>query len=224
MGAIFVSYRREDSRGETGRLIRDLELHLAPDQLFRDIDNIEPGSDFIESIQSAISACEATIVVIGPKWLEATDRDGKRRLDNSDDYVRLEVAAALKRDIRVIPVLVGNARLPDADELPSDLQSLASRHCLDLSETRWDYDVEQLAAALIRIPGVRALEAAPSMQGKSHSPVAKTGMRMGRFAGVSVLSAMGILFLMAGLIEGQALAFFWAAAFLGGAYWLLHRR
>lgn len=71
---------------------------------------------------------------------------------------------------------------------------------------------------------MRALEAEPSVKQESHSPVAKTGWRMGRFAGVAVLSAFGILFLMAGLIEGQALAFFWAAGFLGGAYWLLHRR
>ncbi len=224
MSGVFISYRREDSRGETGRLNKDLKDHLADNQIFRDIDTIEPGVDFTHAIDSAVSSSNALLAVIGPDWLNVTDGSGKPRLDNPDDYVRLEIEAALNRDIRVIPVLVGDAKLPQSSQLPTSLKTLARRHSHELSEHRWDYDVDNLAAALLKIPGIKG-------QGKRKSTTVQASMgsgtnpiaRFGRFAGAAVLSAMGVMFLLAGVIEGEALAFFWAIVFLGGAYWLYRK-
>ena len=220
MGAVFVSYRREDTRGETGRLTKDLERFLADGQIFRDIDAIEPGVDFAKSIESAIAACQALVVVIGPDWLGTAGRDGRRRLEEPSDYVRIEVGASLKRDIRVIPVLVGDAQMPTADQLPDDLKALATRQAHDISETRWDYDVERLASALTAIPGVEARPQGPTTAERRALAATPSVRRFGRFAGASFLAFMGVLFVLAGLMEAQALAFFWAAVFLGGAYFL----
>lgn len=113
-----------------------------------DVAGIEPGMDFVEAIDRAVGSCEALIVVIGRQWLTCVEPDGKRRLDNPNDFIRLEVATALKRNVRVIPVLVQGARMPKDDELPDELARLARRQAVEVSDTRWDSDVEQLIKAL----------------------------------------------------------------------------
>ncbi len=106
MSGIFISYRREDSSGYSGRLFDRLTAQFNRDQLFMDIDAIEPGVDFVEVIERAVSSCDVLVAVIGKQWLTVTDANGRRRLDNPEDFIRLEVGTALDRGIRVIPVLV----------------------------------------------------------------------------------------------------------------------
>lgn len=113
-----------------------------------DVAGIEPGMDFVEAIDRAVGSCEVLIVVIGKQWLTCLEPDGKRRLDNPNDFIRLEAATALRRNVRVIPVLVQGARMPKTDELPGELASLARRQAVEVSDTRWDSDVDQLIKSL----------------------------------------------------------------------------
>lgn len=144
MGGIFISYRRNDSAGWTGRLSEHLVQHFGPDQIFMDIEKIEAGTDFVEAIESAVSSCSILLAIISPSWLAAVDAEGRRKIDKPDDFIRLEISTALKRNIRVIPVLVGGAVMPAASEIPDDLKPLARRQSHELSDSRWDYDTELL--------------------------------------------------------------------------------
>lgn len=155
MQGIFVSYRRQDSQSAAGRLSDHLREHLAEVPIFRDVETIEPGVDFVEAIGRALKSCKVLIAVIGPRWATITDETGQRRLDDVGDYTRLEIATALKRnDVRVIPVLVEGAVMPGANALPEDLASLARRNAIELSDKRWDYDVSQLLNTLRGILGL----------------------------------------------------------------------
>lgn len=144
---IFINYRREDSAGYTGRLFDRLS-HRFPGRVFMDVDTIAPGIDFVESIEHAVGCCEVLIVMIGREWLKLEDANGNRRLDNPDDFVRLEIAAALDRNIRVIPVLVEDATMPRAEDLPPSLAPLCRRNAIELSEARWSFDVERLILSI----------------------------------------------------------------------------
>ncbi|MGM9486158.1 toll/interleukin-1 receptor domain-containing protein [Ideonella sp. YS5] len=148
MGAIFISYRRSDAEGQAGRLFKDLQERFGPEAVFMDVVDIEPGRDFRRVIDQQVSHCGVLLALIGPRWLEAADDKGQRRLDDAGDYVRLETAAALKRDIPVVPVLVQGARMPSAGQLPADVSDLAYRNAVELTHARWDSDVEVLARAL----------------------------------------------------------------------------
>lgn len=145
---IFISYRRQDSAGESGRLADALKQHYDAHQIFMDIDTIEPGLDFVEVINKGVSSCEVLLAIIGPAWIDIKGVEGKRRLDDEGDYIRLEIATALKRNIRVIPVLVDGARMPKTAQLPEDLKPLARRNAHEISNTRWNYDVEELVKIL----------------------------------------------------------------------------
>ena len=118
MAKLFINYRREDTAPYAGRLYDRLTAHFGAGQVFIDIDQIEPGEDFVEAINAKVGACEVAIVSIGPDWLSVADASGKRRLDDTEDFVRMEILAALERKIRVIPVLVGGARMPTKQDLP----------------------------------------------------------------------------------------------------------
>ncbi len=150
MRAIFISYRRGDSEGQAGRLYDDLIRQFGAGSVFMDVAAIDPGLDFRKVIDRNVSQCGVLLALIGPTWLEAEDESGTRRLYNPLDFVRLETAAALKRDIPVVPVLVGKARMPRADELPDDLKELAYRNGVELTHARWDTDVQLLVKALQR--------------------------------------------------------------------------
>ena len=141
---LFINYRREDTAPYAGRLYDRLVAHFGADQVFMDIDKIEPGEDFVEVIQRKVGACEIAIISIGPNWLSATDASGQRRLDDSEDFVRMEIVAALERKIRVIPVLVGGARMPRRQDLPEEIASLSRRNAIELSESRFHADVSRL--------------------------------------------------------------------------------
>src|SRR5262245_30179670 len=112
---IFVSYRRDDSRHAAGRLLDRLRQTYEPRHLFMDVNDIAPGLDFVKVLSEQVAACDVMLVVIGPNWLDAREDTGKRRLDDPRDFVRIEVEAALRRDVRVIPVLVDGASMPDED-------------------------------------------------------------------------------------------------------------
>jgi TRAP-type C4-dicarboxylate transport system substrate-binding protein len=148
--SIFVSYRREDAEGQAGRLFDDLVAHFGKDSVFMDVVDIELGRDFRRVIDQQIASCGFLLAVIGKGWLNTTDNEGRRRLDDSNDFVRLEIAAALKRNIRVIPVLVQGAKMPGGDSLPEDLKELAFRNAVELTHARWDSDTQVLIKALDR--------------------------------------------------------------------------
>lgn len=147
-GGVFISYRRQESSGLAGRLYDRLAAHLGEDQVFMDGDTIALGVDFAEVINEAVSTCEVLLAVIGPRWLTATGEDGRRRLDDPDDIVRLEIAAALERDIRVIPILVEGAVMPRRQELPEDLVRLARRNALSVRHESFRADADRLLAAI----------------------------------------------------------------------------
>src|SRR5262249_39467291 len=145
---VFINYRREDTAPYAGRLYDRLIAHFGEGQVFIDIDQIEPGEDFVEAINRKVGTCDLAIVAIGPDWLHATDASGKRRLDDEEDFVRMEIVAALRRKIRVIPVLVGGARMPGRHDLPEALAPLSRRNAIELSETRFHADVNRLIEAI----------------------------------------------------------------------------
>lgn len=155
MQGVFISYRRQDSQSAAGRLADDIKELIVDVPVFRDVETIAPGVDFVDAINRALQSCGVLLAVIGPRWLTAADSAGQRRLDNPDDYTRLEIATALKRnDVRVIPVLVEGALMPSPGELPADLQALARRNAVELSDNRWNYDVSRLAATVGEALGV----------------------------------------------------------------------
>ena len=149
-GRIFMSYRRDETAYPAAWLFESLASHFGRDQIFKDIDSIEPGVDFAEEIFRAVAACKVLLAIIGPAWLTMTDEHGRRRLDDPDDFVRLEIEAALARGIRVIPVLVDRTRMPRDDELPEGLAKLVRLQALELSPNRFDRDVERLLRVLER--------------------------------------------------------------------------
>jgi hypothetical protein len=148
--AIFISYRRDDSEGEAGRLFDDLVKHFGEASVFIDVAGIEAGRDFRRAIDESVASCGVLLAVIGRNWVEAKDEIGQRRLDDPSDFVRLETASALKRDIPVIPVLVHGAKMPRPDQLPDDLKELAYRNGVELTHTRWASDLQLLIKALRR--------------------------------------------------------------------------
>lgn len=157
MQGIFISYRRQDSQSAAGRLADHLKEHMRGVPIFRDVETIEPGVDFVDAINRALKSCGVLLAVIGPRWSSLTDATGKRRLDDPNDYTRLEIATALARDgVRVVPVLVEGAQMPGSDELPEDLKSLSRRNAIELTDKRWEYDVSQLVETLNKALGVQA--------------------------------------------------------------------
>jgi hypothetical protein len=146
-GRIFISYRREDSEYLAGWLYERLCADFGSDSVFKDVDSIDPGDDYLRVIEEAVGSCQVLLALIGDSWLKITDETGNRRLDAPNDFVRLEIEAALHRDVRVIPILAGRARLPSSEQLPDSLQGLVRRQAIELSPNRFEPDV----ARLIRI-------------------------------------------------------------------------
>jgi len=145
---IFISYRRDDAAGHAGRLADNLVERFGKNRIFRDIDNIEPGEDFVKVIENAVGSCDILLAVIGRNWLSP---NGSGRLNNPNDFVRLEIATALRRDIRVIPVLVQRASMPKPEDLPDDLDNFTRRNAVELTDLRWQSDVEQLISVMERV-------------------------------------------------------------------------
>lgn len=193
MQGIFVSYRRQDSQSAAGRLSDHLRDHLTGVPIFRDVETIEPGVDFVEAIERALNNCGVLVAVIGPRWLAATDADGRRRLEHPDDYTRIEIATALKRDgVRVIPVLVEGAQMPASDALPEDLAALARRNAIELTDRRWEFDVSQLVDTLRKVLDLAPPEPEP-VPTPTPAPVPKGGWVKWAVIGVLGLGVIGWL-------------------------------
>ena len=148
MGLIFVSYRRDDTQSATGRLCDKLQEHFGADQVFHDIESIEPGDKFATTITSKIAASSIVLAMIGRHWLDATGMDGRPRLFDPADYVCLEIATALRHKIPIIPVLVEGAAIPRASSLPDSIADLAARQAHEITEQRWQYDSDRLVQQL----------------------------------------------------------------------------
>jgi formylglycine-generating enzyme required for sulfatase activity len=148
MPGIFISYRREDSGGYAGRLYDRLQQRFPSDRLFMDIDTIKPGQDFVQVLETAIGACDVVLAIIGRYWLTITDESGHPRLEHPEDFVRLELASALARNIWIIPVLVGGAAVPRSTDLPDALKALVRRQAFEISDTRFHQDADRLIAEM----------------------------------------------------------------------------
>ena len=148
MSRIFISYRRADSEGYVGRIYDYLVQHFDKQDIFMDVDNILPGEDFVQVIENAVSGCDAVIVVIGPQWLQIADESGQRRLDQWNDFVRLEIVTALKENKLVIPVLIQQATMPRPDQLPEDLVTLTRRNAIVITHQSFSHDAGKLVKAV----------------------------------------------------------------------------
>jgi TIR domain len=152
-GTIFINYRRDDSPGTAGRLRDRLADAFGPGSLFMDVDNILAGVDFASHLSAQVAACDVFLAIVGPNWLNATGETGGRRIDDPDDFVRIEIAAALARNIHVIPVTIDGARLPKADELPDPLKPLIRRQAVEVRNAHFHRDAEALIEKLHRALG-----------------------------------------------------------------------
>jgi TIR domain-containing protein len=150
---IFLSYRRDDTRHIAGRVFDRLASRFGAANIFIDVDSIEPGFDFREAIESAVAACDVLIALMGRMWLASTDEHGRRRIDDPDDLVAIEINAALERQIRVIPVLVDGVTMPRRGDLPDILSPLSGRNAVRLDHETFSTDITSLIVALERAIG-----------------------------------------------------------------------
>jgi hypothetical protein len=146
--AVFISYRREDSRAYAGRLYDKLSAHFGPKNVFMDVTNIDTGVNFVKSLNNNLAACGAVVVVIGKQWSTLTDVAGRRRLDDVNDFVRQEIATALRSGVLVIPALVDGAQMPKVDQLPEDIQTLAHRNAVEISDSMFRFSIARLIEVL----------------------------------------------------------------------------
>jgi hypothetical protein len=138
-GQIFISYRRDYTSASAGRLYDRLSSHFPSNRIFIDVDNIAPGVDFVEAIENSVGSCDLLISVIGKNWLTSSDDEGNRRLDNPEDFLRLEIGTALRRNIRVIPVRGINELAPSAGRYTARVSCFTRTALSDLpNKTRGD--------------------------------------------------------------------------------------
>jgi hypothetical protein len=174
MAAIFVSYRADDSIHLTSRLAEELAAHFGGRQVFRDHDSMELGTVYPERIRGALRECETMIAVIGPHWLDARGADGLRRIDNPNDWVRVELRTAFQRRIPVVPVLLDGTALPDREHLPADIGLLSRSHYWQIRSQTVRADIRGLIEKLDRSAPQRDAENPPGVRNTQHN-TATTG-------------------------------------------------
>lgn len=152
---VFISYRREDSAGHTGRLYDTLRARWGAGNVFLDVSGIDSGRKFADVIRTAVQSCDVVLAVIGPEWLTC-EAGGQRRIDDPADLVRTEILTAFAGDVPVIPVLVGGAAPLPASALPGPLKPLAALDAHDMTDERWSYDADRLVEAMQKIARVPA--------------------------------------------------------------------
>jgi hypothetical protein len=193
MGTVFISYRREETSGEARALFNDLVARIGKDLVFMDVDNIALGRDFREVLRENLASCDLMLVLIGKGWVDAKDQSGRRRLDDPGDFIRLEIGAALKRNIPVTPVLLQGAHMPAPEQLPEDLKELSFRNAFELSHNRWESDVQEMIKRLAL--GKRADVAAPGKLtergGNALREKLSKALVRGRWALVLAIAAVG---------------------------------
>lgn len=182
---IFISYRRDDTRHVAGRLATELAARFGAEHIFRDVDSIEDGENFATELDKALTHCTVMLVLIGPAWLSSSNAAGQRRLDIPSDWVRLEVAGALKRNVRVVPLLVENAELPAEADLAEELRPLVQRQARKLSDERWRGDFMMLTDMLAKQPGLAAV--APAVTTTAPPPTPAPSSRKPVVMGVAAL-------------------------------------
>ncbi len=161
-GRIFISYRRQETAWPARQLYEVLVDRFGAESVFKDVDDIEPGDDFVERITEAVASCDVLLALIGNQWLTMTDVHGGRRLDNPEDFVRLELTAALSRGVRVVPILVDGAAMPRPEQLPPDLVPLTRRQAVEISAV--GFNTDRLLVTL-----------AATLESRQPSPVAPEG-------------------------------------------------
>lgn len=196
--AIFISYRRDDTEGQAGRLFQDLSDVFGSETVFMDVAGIQPGIDFRRAIEQQTASCGVLLALIGRTWLTIAAADGKRRLDDANDVVRFETASALRRDIPVIPVLLQGSRMPRPEDLPDDLKELAFRNSVEITHARWESDVQLLIKALRSF----VAKPEPTSVGSSHTQ----GLSGSATAAGSTLAAEPAERFGKGAVIGAALA------------------
>lgn len=204
MPGVFISYRRQDSAGHAGRLFDRLLARFGPDRVFMDVAGIEAGTDFVEAIEQAVGSCDVLLAVIGKEWLDSRHKDGSRRLDDPHDFVRLEIGAALKRKVRVVPLLVEGGAMPSAEDLPEELKSLARRQAVELRDNRWDADVQDLASTLSKI--VPVTHEASRVPSPIQSWPRRILLTLRRYIAVWIVSV--IVLVVAALLTHQKITFY----------------
>lgn len=207
MSRIFISYRRSDASADAGRLRDRLAERFGDALIFQDVNRINPGQRFAAVIEEALGSCNVFLAIIGPTWLDCANPDGTRRLDQAQDWVRVETAKALTRTgVTVIPVMVRGARLPGRDELPADLHPLVDLETCELGDRKWLRDVEDLVALLEGYLGIKA-QRAGSGPGFLVRAAGAAGAVAGRAArGFGAASRWVKLFVLAGIAAVMAVA------------------
>ena len=157
MAGIFISYRRQESTKDARSLYERLRGEFGREGVFIDLEGLDYGVDFVESLGRQLEGCQVLLALIGPHWLTAKDARGRRRIDDENDFVRIEVRTALDRGIRVVPVLIDGAPMPVTEELPADLQRLVRLQALDLDFKRFDQDVGRLVSVISKLLGKGSL-------------------------------------------------------------------
>jgi hypothetical protein len=175
MDAVFINYRREETAGEARARFNDLVAKLGEGSVFMDVDNIALGRDFREVIQQHLASLKLMLALIGRNWVNATDQSGRRRLHDPSDFVRLEIEAALKRNIPVTPVLVQGAHMPSVEDLPESLRDFAYRNGFEISHNRWESDVHEMIKRLGL--GVSQGEGSSGKQTAAGASLPKSGAR-----------------------------------------------
>jgi len=148
MSSVFISYRREITAGEARALFNELLGKLGENSVFMDVDSIALGRDFRGALQKTLESCDLMLVLIGKDWADVKDEEGRPRLQNPGDFVRLEIEAALKRDIVVTPILVQGAHMPAPEQLPAEIRDLVYRNGFELSHNRWESDFAEMIRRL----------------------------------------------------------------------------
>jgi len=166
---IFISYRRDDSAKYADRIFERLQRAFGRDRVFQGTETIEPGMRFDRAIESAVAACDVLLALIGPGWLDARDGSG-RRLDRPDDFVRLEIAAALRRDVLVIPVLLDGAVMPTRSELPPEIANLALHHAVSFGQDDWPRQMAKVERSIQSVVKLRGLGLKVTL-GQQYCPV-----------------------------------------------------
>ncbi|MFT4110396.1 glycerophosphodiester phosphodiesterase family protein [Propionicimonas sp.] len=148
-GRVFISYRRQETAWPARQLYELLAGRFGAEKIFKDVDNIAPGEDFVEKLTSAVSNCQVLLALIGPQWLDLRDAEGNRRLDDPNDFVRLELSAALQRGVLVVPILVDGARMPAPAALPPELGPLTRRQAVEINPV--GFNTDRLMATLTEV-------------------------------------------------------------------------
>ena len=146
VNGVFISYRRDDSASSAARINEWLNKKIKDTPIFFDIRDIEPGLIFDEVIVKNLASSSVVLVIIGRTWLEIKAQKGTSRLDDSKDYLRQEIATALRSEALVIPVLVDGARMPASEDLPADIQALSKRQAFNLSHQSYELEIKVLMA------------------------------------------------------------------------------